>query len=127
MIVYDWIRQEIMNNMGENYVYIGSYNEDYANICCLNFYESGKSDITYLGGETACRFNNLQVMIRDTNTNNGHTRINNIRVYFKAYVHQTLVIIPKSGIIGPMQDDKKRTIFTQNFDIKINGNSNITT
>lgn len=125
--MHDWIRKEIIDNCSETYVYIGHYNDNQDNIVCLTYYDSNIEDIKSFGKNTVIRYPYMQLLVRDTSHQNCWARIEAIREYFKCYSYQSLTMFPKSDILHVGQDERKRTILTLNFAIKIFNGINIIT
>lgn len=122
---FQWIKAEI-KSLGEQYVYVADYNDDYDNIVSFRYYDTGTPNTIAFGHETAVRHLFFSVRVRDTSYENGYDRIEAIRNYFKAYSYQIISIYPKSDIINGGKDDKKRSIFYCNFYLNLTGGNTVT-
>jgi len=125
MEVYTHIENQI-KSLGESEVYIASYNDDYDNIVSINYYEGKQDTEIAFGKEVVVRHIGLQMFVRDTSFESGYARAEAIRSLFAAYKYQVLDIIQKGDILPLGNDDKNRSEFTINFDMKLIGGSTVT-
>jgi hypothetical protein len=125
MEVFTHIENQI-KDLGETYVYINSYNDDYDNIVNIRYFDPHKGTEIAFGKEVVVRYNGLQIYVRDTSFEAGYARTEAIRALFAAYKYQALDIIQKGDILPLGNDDKNRSEFTINFDMKLIGGSTVT-
>ena len=120
---HNLLRTEIIDNCNEENVYIGSYNDDFDNICCLTFYDSFIEDDLCFNYRTAVRHPQMQVLIRDSSHENAWSRMEAIRELFHSYSYNSgeLTLYPKSDIFHLPQDERMRTILILNFKMMIMG------
>lgn len=113
-----------IEELGESHIYVNSYNDDYDNIVSFSYYDSGEQPTRVFGNEEIVEPTAFQILIRDTNFDNGFTRAKAIRDLFKIYKYQIIVIRAKSSILMLGNDDKNRSILTINFSMElIEGNT----
>jgi hypothetical protein len=125
MEVYTHIYNKIID-LGETRVYINSYNDDYDNIVAIHYYE-GKQDTEIAFSKTVIvRHIGLQIYVRDTSFEAGYARAESIRSLFAAYGYQCITIMGKSDVLPLGNDDKNRSRFTINFNMKLIGGSTVT-
>jgi hypothetical protein len=125
MEAFTYIYNQIVA-LGESHVYINSYNDDYDNIVAIHYYDSHVDPRISFGKVVDVRYNALQVFVRDTSFEAGYARIEAIRKLFEAYKYETMTITQKSDIQMMGNDDKSRSCFSVNFNMKFIGGTTVT-
>jgi hypothetical protein len=126
MEAFTHIYNKILALSGESYGYINSYNSDYDDIFSIHYYESNIEPDIAFGKVTIARYIDFQVFVRDVSFETGYARIEAIRSLFEAYNYQVITIIPKSDILMLGNDEKNRSMFTINFNMKLIGGNTVT-
>lgn len=125
MEAYTHIYNQIVA-LGESHVYINSYNDDYDNVTAIHYYEANQDTEICFGKTVVVRHIGLQIYVRDLSFELGYARIEAIRSLFSAYKYQVITIIQKGDILTLGNDEKNRSMFTINFDMKLIGGNTVT-